>query len=604
MQLIKTIGESRVKHLASIMVTVVVAVFFCFYFLPNFQFQYSVSFFSYTESFVKPFFDGLGEKESVSMAQGIVPSPSMQSDGSLWGEPFGIKPRISEFLWRFVGQFYLNTPLLLCTVLLVSFVFIALAYGVTGCFTPLLLPLFFYFFAHPEPIHASISVNLLIDMAFLNIFMRVWKHVSSVKGRIGAFVLLGVMGALSLWLWLGNHTPAFSLYPPYLRVAGVLYVGAVAAGLCAAFLPSVYGKLNTSLSRLLCPLACGICAFVFLFGFHQNPRFNPGIPLQKTLLRVQVATFQNNHNKVIALCNSYYKKHGDISVSKLPQDEIFIRNRIKLGAFLEAALLQAGLWNDCWLDYIGYPEFKTFCKGLLPSEYEIGYAYIKLYDALGLYAPQSPYLFTFLEKTGWQNRYMEPLLRMLVGTHQTRLLQRTLRYRSHTLCGAFHPDRQDYPFCETEDGALPFALASPALTKGTYNLNEWVKIYVEKATDSSFANISPSLLDYYTFEALFYRNINLLPLLANGYREKGREHLPGYVQEGLCLQAGFPFRISRETLQNKTFGDYHIDEDYMNFAERFWRDYTYYQQRKISWGEMNEKYGFTYTWFYLFGQSL
>ncbi|MDE5544423.1 MAG: hypothetical protein K2I83_03315 [Bacteroidales bacterium] len=77
--------EKYLRYGNGLIVFVFAVVWFIFY-LPYFQHQADTGFFAYTHNFARPFFD---------------------SDQA---------PRVNEFLWRFVSQFYMNVPLIVLVV--------------------------------------------------------------------------------------------------------------------------------------------------------------------------------------------------------------------------------------------------------------------------------------------------------------------------------------------------------------------------------------------------------------------------------------------------------------------------------------------------------
>lgn len=140
------------------------------YYLPYFQHQANIGLFAYTSDFVRPFFDG------------------------------STAPMVSEFLWRFVAQFYLNVPLTIAVVTLMVIGFCITSRRTAGPYMPLLLPLFFLLFVSPDPFYASSAVSLWLNMGALSLYFVMSRYSARHPRAWGPMILMhlyaGILAAV------------------------------------------------------------------------------------------------------------------------------------------------------------------------------------------------------------------------------------------------------------------------------------------------------------------------------------------------------------------------------------------------------------------------
>ena len=106
-------SQKRYLKWGSLIPVILFSIGWFIYYLPYFKHQADIGFFAYTGNFVSPFFDGTSA------------------------------PQLSEFLWRFVSQFYFNTPLIIAVVAFLVIGFCITSWKTAGPYTPFLLLLFF-----------------------------------------------------------------------------------------------------------------------------------------------------------------------------------------------------------------------------------------------------------------------------------------------------------------------------------------------------------------------------------------------------------------------------------------------------------------------------
>lgn len=133
-----------------------------FYYLPYFQHQSNIGLFAYTGDFVRPFFDGT------------------------------TAPMVSEFLWRFVSQFYLNVPLTIVVVTLMVIGFCVTSRRTAGPYMPLLLPLFFLLFVSPNPQYASSAISLWLNMGALSLYFVMTRYSARHPRAWGPVILMHI----------------------------------------------------------------------------------------------------------------------------------------------------------------------------------------------------------------------------------------------------------------------------------------------------------------------------------------------------------------------------------------------------------------------------
>ncbi|MBD5397467.1 hypothetical protein HDR62_04950 [bacterium] len=136
--------EKYLRYGNGLIVFVFAVVWFIFY-LPYFQHQADTGFFTYTHNFVRPFFD------------------------------IDQTPRVNEFFWRFVSQFYMNVPLIILVVGLMVWGFYYTCKKTVGPYTPFLLPLFFLLFPSYNLVQASTAISLWLIMAALTLYFSLTR---------------------------------------------------------------------------------------------------------------------------------------------------------------------------------------------------------------------------------------------------------------------------------------------------------------------------------------------------------------------------------------------------------------------------------------------
>lgn len=491
---------------------VVVAAGFCLlWYLPYFHNQFQIGFFAYTRTFVRAFFEGpwTGRAESAGLVAAT-----------------GLHPRIGEFLWRFVSQFYINTPCILLAAGLVTAAFCRLSWAVVREYTLLLLPVFFYFFTSPEPAMAGWSMYLLLGMGLLALCVRIFRW----RFRLGAD---GGWG----------------------RLAGAL----------AAF----------------------ACVPVFVFCAHHNP-------LERNLLQVRQAAYAGNYERCFEISDRVCRERASVPLDE--ETEAVQVQRVEMTAWLKLSLLQTGRLNNMFLEYGDVPLMGGMFGSDFPYMNECAYPYVLLQDCLGVYAPQVPFILSSFEKKGWQNRFVEPLLRAELHTGQGRLLQKSLRYASRTL--AHRKVALEMP-CAVEDGSRPVPLQSASLVRGGNHLDGWVKLYTEGFPGKP-AEFSVPLLEYYTLLCLLEKRLDRVEFLAEQASHLGCKTLPAYMQEAVCFMRNYPSSLSRKQMLETPYMGYHLNLNVLEEVEDVYRTWALYHVGKMDFMEASRLYRHTFTFRFYF----
>lgn len=447
-----------------ILVAITTGIWFIFS-LPYFRYQAEVNFFAYSNDFVRQFFDN---------TSGL---------------------HISEFLWRFVAQFYLNTPL---TVLVVAFMvtgFCFTSWKTAGPYTPFLLPLFFLMFPSPDPNHASIAVSLWLVMLFLGLYFVIFRMAAKHHGAWGPLIAMHLFSAVlsvGLYYLTGHWALMFS----------IAVVCAHFIGVPMAFSAKEKRLLRIRLWDLGISVAIALCSGLFFWKASSYPGFSapwyvwvalvvfalaclPGIVLQaynnqKTFL-YETARMQGKiQDGKPALASPYHilltliamgvtfvlvfgcahdplqqttakvenaVSQGDYAKSLRLCDRYFqkfgilkkhpsektLEGRYRLASYLRLSLLMEGELNNRFLDYSNLHEMGLMYPAPLPFIGGYDYSYIQVYDNLGLFAPAVPQIRSNMELFGIQNRFIEPLIRAQIGTAQVRLMQTTFYYAKKSL---------------------------------------------------------------------------------------------------------------------------------------------------------------------------
>lgn len=608
----------------------------CVLCLPYFQHQADVNFFTYSNRFVNQFFD---------------------NSNSL---------RISEFLWRFVAQFYLNVPMILLVVGFMITGFCVTSWKTAGPYTPFLLPLFFLTFPSSNPTYASIAISLWLIMLFLGLYFIIARFAARHRGAVGPLILMhlfsaalsvalyyaaghwalmfsvavvlshliGIPMALSakdkrlmkirlidfvislaialcsgLFFWKVSSFPGFKA-PWYLYIALMLFFLACVPGIVL----QMYNNQKTYLYRmalkqgkiqdgkpalafpyhlLLTLVATGItCLFILV---HTNNK------ILSTTARVENAVTKGNYARSLKLCDRYFQKFG---VPKKHPGEKKLQQRYRLASYLRLSLLMEGELNNRFLDYSNLHEMNLMYPAPLPFVGPYDYSYIKVYENLGLFAPAVPQIRSNIERYGLQNRFVEPLIHAQVATGQTRLLQTTFYYaRKSLFCRKFYKNNRDAVKAleaQNIEGTRPVGLNDPSLHEGGYFIDQWVQSEVEYKLSNGDSVLNLPLLDYYAFLNLMEKRIDKVDLLLRLYRLAGIKTLPRYVQEALCLHAGYPHSITRQQLLTQTFHGYHLSENAAANVLNVYEAYRQLQRQTISFETVTNRYNSTYTYHYLF----
>lgn len=492
---------------------VVVAAGFCLlWYLPYFQNQFQIGFFAYTRTFARAFFEfpWLGRAE----CEGLV-------------ESVGLYPRIGEFLWRFVSQFYINIGGILLTAGLITAAFCRLSWAVLREYTLLALPVFFYFFTSPEPTVAAWSMYLLLGMGLLALCVRGFR-----RGHLRRLS----RGRAANWGW-G-------------RMAGAL----------AAF----------------------ACVPVFVFCFHHNS-------LERNLLQVRQAACVGNYERCFAISDKVCRERASVPLDE--EKEAVRVQRVEMTAWLKLSLLQTGRLNNMFLDYDGVPLMDGMFASGFPYEEACAYPYVLLQDCLGVYAPQVPFILSYFEKKGWQNRFVEPLLRAELHTGQGRLLQKSLRYASRTLAFA---SCDTYGAAPVVDGSRPVPLQSACLVRGSNHLDGWVKLYAEGFPGKP-AEFSVPLLEYYTLLCLLEKRLDRVDFLAEQGARLGCKTLPAYMQEAVCFMRNYPSSLPRKQMLETPYMGYYLSLNVLEEVEEVYRAWALYHNGKMNFLEASRLYRNTFS---------
>lgn len=498
-----------------ILVSLFTLAWFIFY-LPYFVHQADVSLFTYTSSFVRPFFDS------------------------------GSAPRVSEFLWRFVSQFYMNVPLICVVVAFMVVGFCVTSRKTVGPYTPFLLPLFFLLFPSPDPAQASIAVSLWLIMGALAFYfvlsrwaarhpralaplmvMHVYAafasavlyyiagHWALVFGIAVSFVhLIGIPMAFSdkkeglfrirLWnfgitaavmlatgiaFW--NHASYSSFNAPwYVWAALVLYGLACLPGLVLQAYNNrkvfIYewkkrkGEVQDGKPALSSPYhvmlsLIAICMGFVLFLFSQDPE-------KRALIRVENAVETGNYARSLSICQSYFgtEKAYDGIFARKKKDSLI---RAKMSVYCKVSQIMEGRLNQDFLSscqrygfMMGNGLFPEPDAGLRPDDY----AYTAFCQAAGLDQATLTLALSGIGNAGLQNRYMDPLLSSSLQMQQYDLFRNMLYYARKTLSKntLYHYYRgvsKNLLLSQQSDSALVLRADNPDVLIGSGFIDDWVR---------------------------------------------------------------------------------------------------------------------------------
>lgn len=185
--------EKYLRYGNGLIILVFAVVWFIFY-LPCFQHQADISAFAYTRSFALPFFD---------------------SDQA---------PRVNEFLWRFVSQFYINVPLIVVTVGLMVLGFYYTCEKTVGPYTPFLLPLFFMLFPSSDVLQASTAISLWLIMAALTVYFTLTRVAARHPDTVFPRILMhtyAVVAVMALYYVAGYWALLFAIAVTLVHLIGL-----------------------------------------------------------------------------------------------------------------------------------------------------------------------------------------------------------------------------------------------------------------------------------------------------------------------------------------------------------------------------------------------
>ena len=187
-------SQKRYLRWGSLIPVILFAIGWFLYYLPYFKHQADISFFAYTGNFVQPFFDGTSA------------------------------PRISEFLWRFVAQFYFNTPLIVAVVAFLMIGFCITSWATAGPYTPFLLLLYCLLFPSANPAQASIAISLWLNMGALSVFFLLFRHAAHHPRAWTPLILFHVYTAIAgglLYYATGHWALLFCIAVVFSHLAGI-----------------------------------------------------------------------------------------------------------------------------------------------------------------------------------------------------------------------------------------------------------------------------------------------------------------------------------------------------------------------------------------------
>ncbi len=577
--------------------------------------------------------------------------------------------RISEFLWRFVAQFYYSLPLMVVAVAFMVTGFCITSWRTAGPYTPFLLPLFFLLFPSSRPAQASIAISLWLAMGALAFYFSLFRFAARHPRSWGPLVLLHLVAAffsVALYYMAGHWALFFSVavvcvhligipmalsdkesrlwkirlwnfsisvliavlaglffweassYPGfkaawYVWVAMIVYFLACLPGIVLqaynnrkVFLyeynrrhgvvqdgkPALASPYNVKLTLVALALGC-----VLVFGLNREP-------LWRTLVQVQNAVSRGDYGKSLEFCDRYYQHYGEESREG---DAVFMQGRYLLSSYLRLSLLKTGQLGDRFFEYASLPEMAwTMYPVPLHFVGPYDYSYIKTYESLGLAAPAVPQIFSCIELFGLQNRFIEPLVKAEMATGQYRLLENIFYYARKTFYAKkfyrqYRPEVKRL-IAEGRDGSRPVALQDSVLHEGGTFIDDWVKKEFEYRAVSDSGNINAAMTDYYALLLLLEKDMEKIPSVLAYYAKMERKTLPLYVQEALCIRAGYPQRISKKELLSASYGGFRIGSAAADFVRDGHVAYEALRQQKISMEEVSRQYGSTYTYYYLFTQ--
>lgn len=437
------------------------------YSIPYFRYQSDISLFTYTGDFVRPFFDG------------------------------NHAPLVSEFLWRFVSQFYLNIPLTALVVGLMVIGFCVTSRRMAGPYMPFLLPLFFLLFTSPEPRYASVAISLWLNMWALSLYFGFTRHAAHHPRSWAPLIMMHlyamILGSV-LYYATGRWALVFCSAVVLVHLFGIPmslsdkehglgrirmwnFIVSLLLNFIVSFLfwdfVDYYGysfPWYVWAALIIYVLAClpGIVlqAYnnrkVFIYEWKKRkgllqdgkPALAPSYHILLTLIAiglgcVMIFVLARNPLQRTLIKTQNAVVQGDYTQSlklcksyfdKVPlpsgkrqMDKEYMENRNLLASYFKLSLLMKGKLDNLFLEYASLPEMAEMFPVPQPNVGVYDYSYIKIYEELGLAEPAVPQILSNMELYGLQNRFMKPLLWAQKTSGRYELMETTLYYARKTL---------------------------------------------------------------------------------------------------------------------------------------------------------------------------
>ena len=458
-------SQKRYLKWGSLIPVILLAIGWFLYYLPYFKHQADISFFAYTGNFVQPFFDGTSA------------------------------PRISEFLWRFVAQFYFNTPLIIAVVAFLVIGFCITSWKTVGPYTPFLLLLYFLLFPSADPAQASIAISLWLNMGALSIFFMLFRHAAHHPRAWTPLIIFHIYTAIVgglLYYATGHWALLFCIAVVFSHLVGIpmaladkrqglwkirLWNFIVSLLVTAALTFWLWGVSVDAgfrapwyvwMSLIVFGLACipGILlqAYnnrkIFLYewgkrrGIHDGkPVLAPSHhilltlvaagfgclvmfvfarnPLDRALVKAQNAVVRADYPEAQAACQKFYNQSRLETGLLKPRYEKNTEQRKMVALELYSKLALLGQGQLPEASLDSLVQLPYASDSLRISARD--YAYIKIYNLAGQPAEVYRLVLDDARKYGLQNRFMEPMVWACSATGKQEMLQEVLYYAKKTL---------------------------------------------------------------------------------------------------------------------------------------------------------------------------
>ncbi|MDE6631047.1 MAG: hypothetical protein K2K11_06500 [Bacteroidales bacterium] len=554
--------EKYLRYGNGLIVFVFAVIWFIFY-LPYFQHQADTGFFAYTHNFVRPFFD---------------------SDQA---------PRVNEFLWRFVSQFYMNVPLIVLVVGLMVWGFYYTCKKTVGPYTPFLLPLFFLLFPSYNLVQASTAISLWLIMAALTVYFSLTRLAARHPNAILPRILMhtyAVVAVVALYYVAGYWALLFAIAVTLVHLIGLpmslgdkkegllrircwslgitLVLMTVLAVVCLHYTGYVPFKAPWYVWAMIIVygLACipGLVLHsynnrkVYIYEWKKrqgevldgkpalSPSYNVLLSLiavcvglvlflcshdaeRRAVIRVENALQKQDYAKSLAVCERYFSTEKAYP-GPFAKKTKEPRVRARMEDAYKYSLLMEGRLNQ---DTLVKCLFAAPAEGV-PVD---NYIYISLCNALGLSDMTLDLIMSRIDGYGMQNRYLEPLLESSLQERQYDIFRQTLYYTRRTLNerSLYHYYRGLsknllVSYTPEKDGEISGEVKSSARLAENGFIDEAVKKAFESQEFS--ASNKPdniALLEYYTFLVLQQGDEGKARHLAHLYTLAGFEALPARV---------------------------------------------------------------------------